>query len=188
MVGFVAYGFGHPDNQSNGLFAGITRSGIFFTHRHQMMILVRVASVQRGARAGLSHQRIATQLTLIAVDHSELDVVGQLELLVVNIGAALLVGNVDAQLVLECQSADVLYIQHGELNMTRLPQSAVVENRDFLVDLLEVAADGVLVCNLHFQINCLDLVYRSARGIGKPGERCPDQHDHTHDQCHDAGQ
>jgi len=184
MVGFAAHGGRHPDNQGHDLLA-VVRAG------SRQMVLGGVAFLDELAvrRCG-GHQSITVNAVSgpVAIQHCEADVVGQLKCIVVDIGAAGLACNVDAQLVLQSQGTCVADLQHYIFHMARFPQSVVVKYRGFLVGLLEFATrSAVLVCQFNVQITRLDFVYCRTCGVGEPREGGADEHGHTHKDRQRAG-
>ena len=81
----------------------------------------------------------------------------------------------------------------GQIAATRLPEDSCGSiSTNYSTSLCEVQRFdmriALLTNNVHFQIAGHDLVHAGRCRIGKPGERRPNQHDHTHDQSHNAGQ
>ena len=115
-----------------------------------------------------------------------LQIVGQLVFLPRLVNAHCFINDIHVDAVLQRQISVVFELECHDLSVTRLPQS-LLENVGCSVEIVPVISiESVL--HLNVQITRLDLVHAGRCRIGKPCERCPDQHDHAHDQSHDAGQ
>ena len=116
--------------------------------------------------------------------------VHQLQAVQIRIAVGILcTGNID--LVLQCQVAVILDCQRRQLVCsTRLPQDFLTSAASGFYEAQGLAFHGItiLVQQLHVQLTGLNLVDAGAGRVGEPRKCSAHQHDHAHDQRHDAGQ